>query len=128
MKKAGAKSIIPGFGMTMGITVAMLSLLVLIPLASVLAYSFKMTWQDFADLVTRPNVSQAFASSLLCAFVAAAINSVFGVILAWVLVRYEFPGKRLMDGMIELPFALPTAVAGITLTKIYSDNGFLEGA
>ena len=128
MKKAGAKSIIPGFGMTMGITVAMLSLLVLIPLASVLAYSFKMTWQDFADLVTRPNVSQAFATSLLCAFVAAAINSVFGVILAWVLVRYEFPGKRLMDGMIELPFALPTAVAGITLTKIYSDNGFLGRA
>ncbi len=128
MKKAGAKSIIPGFGMTMGITVAMLSLLVLIPLASVLAYSFKMTWQDFVDLVTRPNVSQAFATSLLCAFVAAAINSVFGVILAWVLVRYEFPGKRLMDGMIELPFALPTAVAGITLTKIYSDNGFLGRA
>ena len=128
MKKAGAKSIIPGFGMTMGITVAMLSLLVLIPLASVLAYSFKMTWQDFADLVTRPNVSQAFVTSLLCAFVAAVINSVFGVILAWVLVRYEFPGKRLMDGMIELPFALPTAVAGITLMKIYSDNGFLGRA
>ena len=128
MKKAGAKSIIPGFGMTMGITVAMLSLLVLIPLASVLAYSFKMTWQDFVDLVTRPNVSQAFVTSLLCAFVAAVINSVFGVILAWVLVRYEFPGKRLMDGMIELPFALPTAVAGISLTKIYSDNGFLGRA
>lgn len=128
MKKEKVKrkrSIIPGFGMTMGITVTMFSLLILIPLASVMAYSFRLSWQEFTDLMTRPNVVQSFAVSIGCAFFAAIINGVFGVILAWVLVRYDFPGKRLMDGLIELPFALPTAVAGITLTKLYSQNGFL---
>ena len=124
------RSVLPGFGMTMGITVAMLSLIVLIPLASILAYSFKMKGSEFIELITRPNVVQAFATSIGCAFVAALVNSVFGLLLAWVLVRYDFPGKRLIDGMIELPFALPTAVAGITLTKMYSDQGafgkFLE--
>ncbi|MBD5087844.1 MAG: sulfate ABC transporter permease subunit CysT [Clostridiales bacterium] len=130
MKKK-ERSVLPGFGMTMGITVAMLSLIVLIPLASILAYSFKMKGSEFVELITRPNVVQAFATSIGCAFVAALVNSVFGLLLAWVLVRYNFPGKRLIDGMIELPFALPTAVAGITLTKMYSDQGafgkFLEG-
>lgn len=131
MKKASVKkkkSIIPGFGLTMGITIAMLSLIILIPLASVLAYSFKLSFKEFGELITSPNVVQAFATSIFCAFVAAIINCIFGVILAWVLVRYEFPGKRLMDGMIELPFALPTAVAGITLTKMYSNTGFLGRA
>ncbi len=131
MSKAKAnkkKSIIPGFGLSLGITVAMLSLIILIPLASVLAYSFRLSFTDFIDLLTRPNVVQAFATSVSCALVAALINCIFGVLLAWVLVRYDFPGKRLMDGMIELPFALPTAVAGITLTKMYSDNGFLGRA
>ncbi len=122
------KSIIPGFGMSMGITVAMLSLIILIPLASVLAYSFRLSGKEFAELLTRPNVVQAFVTSIGCALAAAVINCIFGVILAWVLVRYEFPGKRLMDGMIELPFALPTAVAGITLTKMYSNSGFLGRA
>lgn len=130
MKKKN-RSVLPGFGLTMGITVAMLSLIVLIPLASILAYSFKMKGSEFVELITRPNVVQAFATSIGCAFVAALVNSVFGLLLAWVLVRYNFPGKRLIDGMIELPFALPTAVAGITLTKMYSDQGafgkFLEG-
>lgn len=125
MKK---KSIIPGFGLSMGITVAMLSLIILIPLASVLAYSFRLSGGEFLDLMTRPNVMQSFVTSIGCALAAAVINCVFGVILAWVLVRYDFPGKRLMDGMIELPFALPTAVAGITLTKMYSDTGFLGRA
>ena len=129
MKQAQAKkrkSIIPGFGM--GVTVAMLSLIILIPLASVLAYSFRLSPGEFAELMTRPNVVQSFVTSIGCALFAAVINCVFGVILAWVLVRYEFPGKRLMDGMIELPFALPTAVAGITLTKMYSDSGVLGRA
>lgn len=130
MKKKD-RSVLPGFGLTMGITIAMLSLIVLIPLASILAYSFKMKGSEFVELITRPNVVQAFATSIGCAFVAALVNSVFGLLLAWVLVRYNFPGKRLIDGMIELPFALPTAVAGITLTKMYSDQGafgkFLEG-
>lgn len=131
MKQAQAKkrkSIIPGFGMSMGVTVAMLSLIILIPLASVLAYSFRLSAGEFAELMTRPNVVQSFVTSIGCALFAAVINCVFGVILAWVLVRYEFPGKRLMDGMIELPFALPTAVAGITLTKMYSDSGVLGRA
>ncbi|GFI24933.1 sulfate transport system permease protein CysT [Lachnospiraceae bacterium] len=131
MKQAQAKkrkSIIPGFGMSMGVTVAMLSLIILIPLASVLAYSFRLSPGEFAELMTRPNVVQSFVTSIGCALFAAVINCVFGVILAWVLVRYEFPGKRLMDGMIELPFALPTAVAGITLTKMYSDSGVLGRA
>ncbi len=122
------KSIIPGFGLTMGITVAMLSLIILIPLASVLAYSFKLSPSEFVELITRPYVLQAFKTSILCSLIAALINCVFGVILAWILVRYNFPGKRLMDGMIELPFALPTAVAGITLTKMYSNTGFIGRA
>ncbi len=131
MKKAQAKrkkSIIPGFGLSMGITVAMLSLIILIPLASVLAYSVRLSGQEFLSLMTRPNVVQSFVTSIGCALIAAVVNCVFGVILAWVLVRYDFPGRRLMDGMIELPFALPTAVAGITLTKMYSDTGFLGRA
>lgn len=128
MKKTGIKkqhSIIPGRGITLGITIAMLSLFILIPLASAMTYSFHMSWPEFVALITRPNVTRAFATSIQCALIAAVINCVFGTILAWVLVRYEFPGRRLMDAMIELPFALPTAVAGITLTKMYSDNGFL---
>lgn len=124
-KRKKGKRVIPGFGLTMGITVTLLSLLILIPLASVLAYSFRMSGREFLELITRPNVVQAFMTSIGCAFVAAVINCVFGLILAWVLVRYEFPGKRLMDGMIELPFALPTAVAGITLSRMYSDQGIL---
>lgn len=125
MSKKRGKSVLPGFGLTMGITVTMLSLLILIPLASVLAYTFHMSWSEFLELVKRPNVTQAFATSVSCAFIAAVVNSIFGLIIAWVLVRYEFPGRRLMDGMIELPFALPTAVAGITLSKMYSDEGVL---
>lgn len=131
MKKAAfkrKKSIIPGFGLTMGITIAMLSLIILIPLASILAYSFHLSWEEFVQLISGPNVIQAFKTSIFCALFAALINCVFGVLLAWILVRYDFPGKRLIDGMIELPFALPTAVAGITLTKMYSDTGFLGKA
>lgn len=119
------KRVLPGYGLTLGVTVAMLSLFILIPLASVLVYSFGMSWAEFWELITRPNVVQAFATSIGCAFVAALVNCIFGLLLAWVLVRYEFPGKRLMDGMIELPFALPTAVAGITLSRMYSDQGVL---
>lgn len=122
------KNMIPGFGLTFGVVTAMLSLIILIPLASILAYSFRLPWQEFVSLLMRPNVVQAFVTSISCALAAALINCIFGTLLAWVLVRYEFPGRRLMDGMIELPFALPTAVAGITLTKMYSDNGFLGRA
>ena len=124
-KKQRSKRVLPGFGLTMGISVAMFSLLIFIPLASILVYSFRMSFGEFWELVTRSNVRQAFVTSISCALVAAVINCVFGVILAWILVRYDFPGKRLMDGMIELPFAIPTSVAGITLSRMYSDQGIL---
>ncbi|MCI9378197.1 MAG: sulfate ABC transporter permease subunit CysT [Eubacterium sp.] len=124
-KKQQGKRVLPGFGLTMGITVAMLSLLVLIPLASILAYSFRLSFDEFWELISRPNVRQAFLTSTGCAFLAALINCVFGLNLAWILVRYDFPGRRLMDAMIELPFALPTSVAGITLSRMYSDQGVL---
>lgn len=109
----------------MGIVITMLSLLILIPLASVLVYALKLSPAEFFSLVTKPNVLHAFRTSILCSLAAALVNCVFGVIVAWVLVRYDFPGKRLLDGCIELPFALPTAVAGITLSKLYSETGFL---
>ena len=124
-KKEKNTRVIPGFGLTMGITVTMLSLLILIPLISVFIYCFKMKPSEFWQLITAKQVANALATSFLCSFLAAIINSIFGVILAWVLVRYEFPGKRLVDGLIELPFALPTAVAGITLSKMYSSTGML---
>ena len=123
--KSKKTRVIPGFRLTMGITVTMLSLIVLIPLASVMVYSLKISPSEFIELVTKLNVLYAFATSIGCSFIAAVINVIFGVILAWTLVKYEFPGKRLLDGFIELPFALPTAVAGITLSKMYSDTGML---
>lgn len=116
---------IPGYHLTMGIVITMLSLLILIPLASVLVYALKLSPAEFFSLITKPNVLNAFRTSILCSLAAALVNCVFGVIVAWVLVRYDFPGKRLLDGCIELPFALPTAVAGITLSKLYSETGFL---
>ena len=117
--------VIPGYHLTLGITVTMLSLIVLIPLASVKVSALKLRPAEFWSLITKPTVRHAFATSIGCSFIAALINSVFGVIIAWVLVRYEFPGKRILDGCIELPFALPTSVAGITLSKMYSENGIL---
>lgn len=124
-KKTKATRVIPGFGLTLGITIAMLSVLVLIPLASVLIYSFRLSPAEFFHLVTTRIVKNALITSIVCSAIAAVINCIFGVILAWVLVRYEFPGKRFLDGLIELPFALPTAVAGITLSKMYSDTGMI---
>lgn len=117
--------VIPGYHLTLEITVTMLSLIVLIPLASVMVSALKLRPAEFWSLITKPTVRHAFATSIGCSFIAALINSVFGVIIAWVLVRYEFPGKCILDGCIELPFALPTSVAGITLSKMYSENGIL---
>lgn len=121
------RRVIPGFGLTMGITIAMLSILILIPLASVLMYSLRLSSSEFWDTIMTPNVLYAFRTSIGSAFLAALINVVFGTILAWVIVRYDFPGKRIIDGLIEVPFTLPTAVAGITLSKMYSTTGFLGG-
>ncbi|MBQ7506391.1 MAG: sulfate ABC transporter permease subunit CysT [Lachnospiraceae bacterium] len=116
--------VIPGFGLTLGTTLAFLSLLILIPLASVLVYSFSLTPTEFWEILLSESVVWSFVTTIGCALIAALINCVFGTILAWTLVRYDFPFKRLLDGLIELPFALPTAVAGITLSKLFSDQGF----
>ncbi len=120
--------VIPGFGLSMGVTLAMLGCFILIPLASIFISASKMSFQEFTEVVTSRQVMSGYLVSFSCAFLAALINGVFGLILAWVLVRYEFPGKRIMDGMIELPFALPTAVAGISLTFLYSDQGWIGAA
>ena len=123
--KRKEKTVIPGFGLTFGISLAMLSILILIPLASILVYSFRLSPSEFWQLITEKAVLNALFTSVGCSFIAAIINCIFGVILAWVLVKYDFFGKRLLDGMLELPFALPTAVAGITLSKMYSDTGIV---
>lgn len=123
--KRKEKTVIPGFGLTFGISLAMLSILILIPLASILVYSFRLSPSEFWQLITEKAVLSALFTSVGCSFIAAIINCIFGIILAWVLVKYDFFGKRLLDGMLELPFALPTAVAGITLSKMYSDTGIV---
>ena len=119
------KRVIPGFGLSIGITISLLSLVVIIPMASLVLNSSGLNFNDFIKVVTSREVLSGYKVSFLCAFIAAFINSIFGLILAWVLVRYDFPGKIFLDGLIELPFALPTAVAGIALTALYSDTGWI---
>lgn len=122
--KRGVK-VIPGYGLCMGITLVMLGGFVLLPLCSIFFSTSRLSIQEFKEIVTSPQVISGYLVSFSCAFFAALVNAVFGMILAWVLVRYDFPGKRVMDGVIELPFALPTAVAGIALTYLYSDKGWV---
>lgn len=117
--------VIPGFGISLGVTITMVALIVLIPLASLVIYTAGMSFSDIIDVITNDRVVASFKVSLLTAFIASFINAVMGVILAWVLVRYKFPFKRVLDGMIELPFALPTAVAGIALTSLTADKGLI---
>ncbi|HEY6421434.1 MAG TPA: hypothetical protein VIX59_20745 [Candidatus Binataceae bacterium] len=113
------RSVIPGFGLTIGYTlVVYLSIVVLLPLATIFIKTASLTWYEFWSIVTAPRTAAAYKLSFGAALAAALINSVFGSIVAWTLARYEFPGKSLVDGMVDLPFALPTAVAGITLTAI----------
>ncbi|NLK24091.1 MAG: sulfate ABC transporter permease subunit CysT [Clostridiales bacterium] len=125
MKKSKEKRVIPGFKLSLGITIALLSIVVLIPLASLILVSSGIGLKKFISIVTTPEVMAGYKVSFLCAFIAAIINCIFGTILAWVLVKYDFPFKRFLDGLIELPFAIPTAVAGISLTALYSDKGFI---
>lgn len=127
MKSVNKKQtrIIPGFGLSMGITITILSVVVLIPLASLIIYTAKLSPQEIWETITRKRVLSSFYVSFITAFIASLINAVMGVILAWVLVKYEFPGKKIMDGLIELPFALPTAVAGISLTYLTADQGWI---
>jgi len=124
-KKKRGKRVIPGFGISIGTTLTLLSLIVLIPMASIVILSSGLSLHEFWQIVTVKEVIAAYKVSFSSAFIAALINCLFGIILAWVLVRYEFPGKRILDGLIELPFALPTAVAGIALTALYSDKGWI---
>lgn len=123
--KSKKNAVIPGYHLSLGIVITMLSVIVLIPLASVLVYSLRISPVEFLGLILKENVRNAFFTSITSSFLAAVINVVFGLIVAWSLVKYEFPGKWLLDALIELPFALPTAVAGITLSKLYSTTGFL---
>jgi sulfate/thiosulfate transport system permease protein len=119
------RSILPGFGLTLGFTMTYLGLIVLIPLASLFLQTATMTWAQFWATVTDPRVLSAYRLSFGASLIAAIINMFFGLIVAWVLVRYRFPGKRLVDALIDLPFALPTAVAGISLTALYAENGWI---
>lgn len=117
--------ILPGFGLTMGYTVTYLSLIVLIPLAAAFISAGKLAPAQWLHVLLTPRVLAAFRLSILASLLAASINAVFGLLIAWVLTRYEFPGRRLLDALVDLPFALPTAVAGIALTTLYAPNGWL---
>ncbi|KAF1705509.1 sulfate ABC transporter permease subunit CysT [Pseudoxanthomonas suwonensis] len=119
------RRVMPGFGLSLGYTVAWLSLIVLIPLAGVFVYSSKLGWSGLWAIWSEPRVLAALKISFGTALAAAAFNAVMGTLVAWVLVRYRFPGRRLFDAMIDLPFALPTAVAGIALTALYGGNGWI---
>jgi sulfate transport system permease protein len=116
--------VMPGFNLTLGFTIFYLALIVLIPLSAVFLKTFTMTWADFWSAVTSERVMASYRLTFGASLIAASINAVFGAILAWVLVRYTFPCKRFIDALVDLPFALPTAVAGITLTALYSSNGW----
>ncbi len=118
-------SVIPGFGLTMGYTVVYLSLIVLIPLAALFIKSATLPFDEIVKIATAPRTLQALSVSFGSSLIAALVNVVFGVIVAWVLVRYRFPGKRIMDAIVDLPFALPTAVAGIALSTIYAPKGWI---
>lgn len=118
-------SILPGFNLTFGYSVFYLCLLVLIPLAVMIVKATSLTWGEFWKTITADRVIASYWLSFYASLIAAAVNAVFGLLVAWVLVRYQFPLKRLIDGLVDLPFALPTAVAGIALTTLYSPNGWI---
>ena len=118
-------SAIPGFGLALGFTLTYLCLIVLIPLAALFFKTASLGFDGFWQIVTNPRTLAALRVSFGISFIAAAINIVFGVIVAWVLIRYRFPGRRLLDAIVDLPFALPTAVAGIAMTAIYARNAWI---
>jgi sulfate transport system permease protein len=118
-------SVLPGFGLTAGYTILYLGLIVLIPLCGLFLKSLTLTWAEFWAIVSDPRVVASYRLTFATSFAAACVNAVFGFVVAWILVRYEFPGRRLIDGLVDLPFALPTAVSGIVLTTVYSQNGWI---
>jgi len=119
------QSVVPGFGLSLGFTLSFLSLVVLIPICALLARAASLDWAGFVDAVTSDRTLAAYRLSLVTALAAAAVNAALGLLLAWVLERYTFPARRLVDGLVDLPFALPTAVAGISLTTLYAPNGWI---
>src|SRR5437868_568429 len=119
------RSILPGFGLTLGFTLSYLGLIVLIPLSAAFLKTATLTWSRFWHIVTDPRALASYRVTFGSSVIAATINLVFGLLVAWVLVRYSFPGKRVVDSLVDLPFALPTAVAGISLTTIYSSHGWV---
>ncbi|WP_426336296.1 sulfate ABC transporter permease subunit CysT [Pseudoduganella sp. R-31] len=123
--------VMPGFNLSLGFTILYLTLIVLIPLSAIFLKTFTMTWDGFWTAVTSERVVASYKLTFGASFIGALLNVFFGGIVAWVLVRYQFPGKRIVDALVDLPFALPTAVAGITLTALYSSNGwfgqYIEG-
>jgi len=119
------RHVLPGFGLSMGLTLLYLSLIVLIPLSTLFFKTATQDWAHFVEAVTSPRVIASYRLSFMASIFGAAINAVFGLIAAWVLVRYSFPGKSLVDSLVDLPFALPTAVAGIALTALYAPNGWI---
>ncbi len=121
------ETVIPGFGLTLGLTLLYLGLIVLLPLAALIIRSAGMGWDGFVAAAFTPRALASYRLSFGTALIAAAIDAVIGLIIAWVLVRYSFPGKRLVDAAVDLPFALPTAVAGIALASIYAENGWIGG-
>jgi sulfate/thiosulfate transport system permease protein len=121
------RRVLPGFGLTLGFTLLYLGLLVLIPLAGLFLKTSAMSWDGFVRVVTSPRAMASYRLSVGASLVAAIVNGIFGLIVAWVLVRYRFPFKRVVDALVDLPFAMPTAVAGIALTAVYSTNGWIGG-
>jgi len=125
MTRLRQHSVIPGFGLTLGYTLFYLSLIVLIPLTALAVRGAVQPWAQFSEAVFDPRTLAAWRLTFFTAFAASAINAVFGLIVAWTLVRYDFPGRRVLDALIDVPFALPTAVSGIALTAIYAQNGWM---
>ena len=123
--KRAPQRVLPGFRLTLGYTVLYLSLIVLIPITALFFKTFTLTWEQFVFAVTSPRVMASYRLTFGASLIAALVNLVFGLLLAWVLVRYKFPGKKIVDALVDLPFALPTAVAGISLTALLAGNGWL---
>jgi len=123
-RPAKRHNVLPGFGLSLGYTLFYLCLIVLIPLSAAFIRTTSLTWDQFWGIVTTPRVIASYQLTFGASLIAASINAVFGLIVAWVLVRYTFPGKRVLDALVDLPFALPTAVAGIALTGLYAPNGW----
>ena len=120
-----ARAVLPGFGLTLGCSLLYLGLIVLIPLSALVLRTLSLSWPQFWEAVTSPRVLASYRLTFGASFIAASVNAVFGLLVAWVLVRYSFPGRKIVDALVDLPFALPTAVAGISLTALLAGNGWI---